>query len=90
MSLDETYARNNASSSGAPVLSVKDWLISLIVLAIPLVNIIMLFVWAFGDGTNPNKRNYSRAALLLTAIVLGLYIIFAIIFFVILGAAMSA
>lgn len=29
----------------APVLSVKDWMITILLLAIPLVNIVMLFVW---------------------------------------------
>jgi len=38
-----------------PIMSVKDWVITLIVLMIPLVNVIMLFVWAFGDGTVKTK-----------------------------------
>lgn len=63
----------------APVMTVKDWLIVSLIMIIPLVNIIMLFVWAFGDGTNPNKRNYCRAALIMFAILLGLYLIIFIV-----------
>ena len=37
---------------------------------IPLVNLIMMFVWAFGSNTNPNKANYFKAALILFVIYL--------------------
>ena len=49
----------------APVISLGEWIITFIVLAIPLVNIIMLFVWGFSSGTNPSKQNFCRAALIL-------------------------
>jgi hypothetical protein len=48
----------------APVISLGEWIITLIVLAIPLVNIIMLFVWGFSSGTNPNKGNLCKAVLI--------------------------
>ena len=51
----------------APVISLGEWIITFIVLAIPLVNIIMLFVWGFSSGTNPSKQNFCRAALILYA-----------------------
>jgi len=50
------------------VLSVKDWIITLLITAIPLVGIIMLFVWAFGSNENPNKSNWAKALLVWTAI----------------------
>ncbi|MFH5183269.1 hypothetical protein ACHHV8_11935 [Paenibacillus sp. TAB 01] len=84
-SLNAGTADSQARSLQAPVLTVKQWLVTLIVLAIPLVNLIMLFVWAFGDQTNPNKKNYARASLLLAAIVIVLYIIMLIFIFVIFG-----
>jgi hypothetical protein len=61
-------------------MSVKDWLITLIIMIIPLVNIIMLFVWGFGGGTNLNKANWAKAQLLLFVILLGLGILFTIAF----------
>ena len=36
-------------------ISIGNWIISLILTMIPIVNIIMLFVWAFSNGTNPTK-----------------------------------
>ncbi|MER3329396.1 MAG: hypothetical protein RIF34_07455 [Candidatus Kapaibacterium sp.] len=62
------------------VLSIKDWVITLIITAIPLVGIVMLFVWAFGSDTNLNKRNWAKAALLIAAIFAVLYFIIFILF----------
>lgn len=61
-------------------ISVGEWIITFIILAIPLVNIIMLFVWAFSGGVNPSKQNYAKASLIIFAILILLYIIgFAVI-----------
>ena len=53
------------------VMSVGSWLITLPILAIPCVNIVMYFIWAFGNG-NENRRNFCRAGLIfmLIAVVL--------------------
>lgn len=48
-------------------LSVGGWIGTLIVLAIPIVNVIMLFVWGFGSGDIGRKR-FCLAALVLAAI----------------------
>lgn len=61
-------------------ISVGDWLITLIISSIPLVGIIMLFVWSFSNDTNPTKANWAKATLILIAIVLLLSIIFMAIF----------
>jgi hypothetical protein len=52
----------------APVLSTKDWMITILISVIPLVGFIMLFVWAFGSGENPNKANWAKATLIWFAI----------------------
>lgn len=71
----------------APVLSVKDWMITILLLAIPIVNIILLFVWAFSKGENPSKSNYAKASLIWAAIGLVIYIVFVVILF---GTVMSS
>ena len=68
------------------VMSVKDWVITILIAAIPLVGFIMLFVWGFGSGTNPNKANWATAALIWFAIFTVLYVVFGVAFF---GAFMS-
>ena len=57
-----------------PVVSTGDWIITFLVTAIPLVNIIMLFVWSFGGGTNPNKANWAKAILIWIAISIVLWV----------------
>lgn len=54
----------------AQVMSVKDWMITILIAAIPLVGFVMLFVWAFGSNENMNKSNWAKAALIWTAIVM--------------------
>lgn len=55
-------------------MSVGEWLITMLIMIIPIVNIVMLFIWAFGS---PDKRrNYARASLIWMAISIGLIIIF--------------
>ena len=66
----------NQGSSNQP-MSIGDWIITFIITYIPLVGFIMLFVWAFGDGTHPSKKTWAQATLIL--MVVG--VILAIIFF---------
>lgn len=47
-----------------PPVSTGDWFVTLLLACIPLVGFIMLFVWAFGGGANPSKRNWARASLI--------------------------
>ncbi|WP_246096844.1 hypothetical protein [Psychrobacillus soli] len=55
-------------------MSVGEWLITMLIMIIPIVNIVMLFVWGFGS---PDKRrNYARASLIWMAISIVLIIIF--------------
>ncbi|GGG81413.1 hypothetical protein [Paenibacillus radicis (ex Gao et al. 2016)] len=63
----------------SPIISVKEWMLMMLISIIPIVGIIMMFVWAFGEG-NPTKKNYYKAALLWSAIVLVLYILIVVLF----------
>lgn len=59
-------------------LSVGQWMLTTLVLALPCVGLIMAFVWGFGDG-NVNRKNYCRSWLIWYAIGIGIMIIFYII-----------
>lgn len=48
-------------------VSYGEWIISLIVLMIPCVNIIMMCVWAFSKSEKKSKSNYFKAVLTLGA-----------------------
>lgn len=64
-----------AERESSPV-SLGDWMITLLILCIPLVGIIMLFVWGFADGTHPSKRNFCRAYLIWMLIGLVIFVLF--------------
>lgn len=73
--------QNQIGHQQAPVVSVKEWLLTNLIMMIPLVNIVMMLVWAFNSNTNPNKANYFKAALILFAIVMVIYLVLAVVFF---------
>ena len=73
--------QNQIGHQQAPVVSIKEWLLTNLILMIPLVNIVMMLVWAFSSNTNPNKANYFKAALILFAIVMVIYLVLAVVFF---------
>ncbi|MCU7496237.1 MAG: hypothetical protein HF314_16140 [Ignavibacteria bacterium] len=63
-----------------PTVTTGDWFLTLFITAIPLIGLIMLFVWAFGGGANENKSNWAKAMLLwiligivLSAVVVGVF-----------------
>ena len=49
-------------------LSIGSYLLMILVSAIPLVNLILLLIWAFGSNVNVNRQNYARAALIMGVI----------------------
>mgnify|MGYP000933378441 FL=1 len=73
--------QNQIGHQQAPVVSIKEWLLTNLIMMIPLVNIVMMLVWAFSSNTNPNKANYFKAALILFAIVMVIYLVLAVVFF---------
>lgn len=74
------------NQQNAPVMSVKDWLITYLIMIIPIVGFVMLFVWAFGSGNNPSKSNWAKASLIWVAIMMVLYFL---VFAAIIGPMMA-
>ncbi|MEA5060785.1 MAG: zinc ribbon domain-containing protein [Candidatus Pelethousia sp.] len=74
-----TYAppSYNAPSYNAPTepLSVGQYIGMFLLMCIPIANIVLLFVWSFGHSANLNKRNYARAALILSGVMLVFWLI---------------
>ena len=67
---------------GSDPLRVGQYIGMLLLMCVPILNIILLFMWSFGGSVNLNKKNYARAMLIVCAIGLILSIIF--------GAALSS
>lgn len=53
----------------APVMTVGDWLLTLVLLSVPLLNVVLLLVWAFDGRTHPNKANFCKAYLIVMVAV---------------------
>ncbi len=65
-------------------VSVKEWIITMLLLMIPIVNLVLMFVWAFSSEEKKSKSNYFKASLIIAAVLLALYFL---VFIVIIGAA---
>ena len=44
--------------------STGQWVLTIFLTAIPVVNVILMFVWAFGSSTEASKKNWARANLI--------------------------
>ncbi|MDO4695105.1 MAG: hypothetical protein Q4A62_10910 [Eikenella sp.] len=56
--------------AAVPAMTVGDWLLTLVLLSVPLLNLVLVLVWAFDGRTNPNKANFCKAYLILMAAVM--------------------
>ena len=65
----------NNSPQYTPI-SVGEWVITIIIIAIPIVGFIMLFVWGFGSNTQPSKANWAKATLIMIGISIVLSFLF--------------
>jgi hypothetical protein len=68
------------SSYDTSPMSVGQWVITMILLAMPVVGLVMLIYWIVSSTGNINRRNYCLASLVIAAIVIVLAIIFAVFF----------
>jgi uncharacterized membrane protein YdbT with pleckstrin-like domain len=65
----------------APVMAVKDWVITMILMIIPIVNIVLLIVWATSQTENPNRKNWALAQLIFMVIGIVIYLLFFVLIF---------
>lgn len=77
------------ASPPAKIMTMGDWLLTVFLSCIPMVNIIMLIIWSVGKEIDPNKQNYARAMLIIQAIGLVISIIFSALFFGMMVAMME-
>lgn len=79
------YEYNVNYSTKPPVddqgpISLGEWIVTIIIGAIPCIGLIVYIVWAFSNTINVSKKNYCRAYLIITAAMIVLYIILMVIF----------
>lgn len=80
--MEENYSNINQNGMNIPneEMSVGEWLLTLFLLIIPVVNIVLLFVWAFGAERYKCRQNFAKAKLIWAAIIIAFYFIFIISF----------
>lgn len=89
---DNTYSYDNNNSyqpyqtKDTSVVSTGEWVLTMILMCIPCVNLILCLVWGFGSNVNENKKNFCRAQLIMIAIG----VVFSIVLGVILVAVGAA
>ena len=64
-------------------VSVGSWLVVYVIMCIPLVNLIMLLVWAFGSGAPASQANWAKATLLWG-------VIFIVLWFALIGGMLAS
>jgi len=68
-----------------PEMTLKDWIITIILLFIPCVNIIMLIIWAVSNE-NKTRSNFAKAYLI---VYVGVMILVGILYFAMFAAILG-
>ena len=84
------YSTNYIAPKNTSTVSIGDWIVTIIISSLPLINIILLLVWAFSSDTPVSKANWAKATLILTAIAIVLVICFYGIIFAFLAGILGA
>ena len=68
-------------------ISVKDWMVNLLLTYIPFVNLVMLIVWAVSKDIPVSKSNWAKARLIWMAIFIVLvFLFYGTIFAILIGS----
>ncbi len=70
------YNENENFSNLDKPMTLGDWVVTLILTAIPIANIVLLFVWGFSSNTNTSKKNWARATLIFFAVGIAVWVLF--------------
>ncbi len=57
---NQTYTGRNQAA-----VSIGNWIITLILICVPVINIVMMIIWAFSSRTPVSKSNFAKAALII-------------------------
>lgn len=63
-----------------PPMSLLQYIYVLVVMCVPVLGIVMAFIWAFNKDSNPNRTNLARAMLIVGGALLVIFIVISIAF----------
>lgn len=81
------YQTYQSSGELEEPMSLKDWLITDLLLMIPCANIILIFVWAFSGSEKKSKSNFFKAQLIFMGCIMAFYLL---LFIIAMGAGFAA
>jgi len=64
---------------GDQTVTMGEWFVTWLIMILPIVNIVMMFVWAFGSNTKPSKANLFKLGLLLSLICIVITVVLAVL-----------
>jgi len=76
----------DGNENKAAGMSVSDWVLTIFLSGLPLIGLVLLFIWAFGDNQRPERVNWAKATLVW--MLIGIAIVS--VFFMVFGAAFLA
>ena len=79
------YAKEYSVEADNAPISLGEWILILLLMSIPCVNIILCIVWGFGKQGNITKRNFCRAQLIFVAIGAALSLIMVFVMMAVIG-----
>ncbi|MBO1005117.1 hypothetical protein [Pseudogracilibacillus auburnensis] len=62
-------------------MTLKDWIITMILLFIPIVNIVMLIIWAIDK--QDTRHLFAKAYLIVTVVFIAIVLVFYILLFIV-------
>lgn len=80
------YQTYQGGSEMEEPMSLKEWLITDLLLLIPCANFILIFVWAFSSSEKKSKSNFFKAQLIFMGCILAFYLL---MFIIVLGAGFA-
>lgn len=61
----------------ASVMTMGQWLVTMLLMMIPIANMVLLIVWAVSKTENPNRSNWAKAQLIMMVVAIVLWMLFA-------------
>ena len=77
--MENNYKNIRVSRYDDEHMTVGNWVGTFLLMLIPIVNIVLMFVWAFGSNVNRSKKTYFQAQLIMCGIILALYLVVVIL-----------
>ncbi|MCR5144165.1 MAG: hypothetical protein K6B67_02510 [Lachnospiraceae bacterium] len=70
----------NNYGQNRPKMTTKDWIVTILLLMVPIVNIVFLILWIIdSDKTKPNRRNFSIAYIITYVIAIVLVVVVVVV-----------